>query len=241
MSERARSVTLTKALRVVLAVAVSAVVLVAATACQDLTAGVSLETTTSGATTTSLFGGTVTEVSATVTTVAASATLTTVRRVHSTTTTRPRPSSPATTTTVTTPPPGYTWHHYEENDSALSLDGAWRPITFIPSASGGRFVIAEATASVKLRFEGARIRLVGVPDPYGGIARVTLDYDLPAEQTFLVDCYHAGTPASADLWTSPELPAGRHRLKIEWTGDSRAGAYGSFITLDAVEVLGTLL
>jgi hypothetical protein len=57
---------------------------------------------------------------------------------------------------------------------------------------------------------------------------------------FLVDLY--GTPTrSWVVWTSPDLAYGVHVLKVEQTTNHNPAAIGDNVTIDAVNVLGTLV
>ena len=47
-------------------------------------------------------------------------------------------------------------------------------------------------------------------------------------------------PLQAGVWTSPFLTPGNHTLKLEWTGLHRAGVTGTYVNLDAVQVIGGL-
>jgi hypothetical protein len=139
-----------------------------------------------------------------------------------------------------TPTP--TWTRFEEDDSRLRFDPPW-PISSSTLCSGGWYKVGLPGSKVELEFEGTRIRYVARMSQDACIAMLTLD----GEAFFNVDlCSEPGTAPSRVVWTSPVLAFGTHELEIAWTEDSnpaaiptRGGLY--LITLDAVDVIGTLV
>lgn len=85
-------------------------------------------------------------------------------------------------------------------------------------------------------FQGTSITVFGKMGPQYGLAKISLDGG--AKRT--VDFYSSYARYQQKVYSSSGLASGNHTLSIEWTGQRRAVAMGSYISVDAVRVVGVL-
>jgi hypothetical protein len=124
----------------------------------------------------------------------------------------------------------------EQTDSHLVWAGAW---TTASSSiySGGSFAYANASgASVTVNFSGVKLTLIGTTAYSYGKMKVTLD----GTSTFTVDLYTPTALYKQTLWSSGLLPLGDHTVTLEWTGDKNPSSSNTYVSLDAVDVIGSL-
>lgn len=213
-------------------------------ACRDMSVNGSptTETSPAGATPTEVVVGTTVAGAPPTTTGGASSSGTSGTSVGSgaTSATVPHVATTRASAATTVATAGYSWHRYEESDPRLGWSGGWGGESLV-GASGGSIWMASSEASVKLDFEGKKIRLYGFKGYRYGSADVILDYDEPGERAFVADFYSPTDTGSELVWTSPSLDGGRHRLKIMWTGKKDPAADDAWIDIDAIEVYGNLL
>lgn len=126
---------------------------------------------------------------------------------------------------------------YEESDGSLEYQGSWSSWTNA-NLSGGTYRYANrAGASVSATFDGTRAVLVARKGPEFGIAKVVIDDSVVAH----VDLYSPSTLWREEVFSSAELPAGQHTLRLEWTGNRNDASTNTYVSLDALDVSGTLL
>lgn len=128
---------------------------------------------------------------------------------------------------------GVTAGIYQDINSTLNFSGNWLKVAN-SSASGGSYkVVNESGASVQLVFNGTVISLNALKDSTQGIAKVTLD-----GIAYNVDLYSTTPVYKALVFSKTGLTAGRHVLKIEWTGKVHTGAKksASKINVDFITV-----
>jgi hypothetical protein len=128
-----------------------------------------------------------------------------------------------------------TLSRYQETNPAIAYSGSWRASKF-SAASGGREVFAWRSAtSATVSFTGTGLSWIATKSPSCGIARVTLDGRTP----ILVDLYSAGYRHQQRVYSTGTLAAGKHTLKIEWTGKKNARAKNTLVYVDALDVTGS--
>ncbi len=127
----------------------------------------------------------------------------------------------------------------EQTDSHLG----WGPSTSawttsnVADASGGSFRFANSSgAKVSIKFTGVKLDIVAKKSPLYGIASVRLDGGDPIP----LDLYSAAAIYKQRVWSTGFLVPGDHTVTIEWTGSKRAAATGTYINLDAVDLIGVL-
>ncbi|MEH7107798.1 S8 family serine peptidase [Bacillus sp. JJ1764] len=122
---------------------------------------------------------------------------------------------------------------YQDSNAYLIFGGTWSKVSST-SASGGSYKWANgAGANAQLIFNGTSVSINALKNSSQGIAKVTLD-----GVAYNVNLYSATTKYNQTVFTKTGLTAGRHVLKIEWTGKTAAGApTGSTrINVDAITV-----
>jgi hypothetical protein len=121
----------------------------------------------------------------------------------------------------------------EENHPALVYSGRWYS-NASPAHSGGNVALAmDAGSRVQLTFEGTGARWNAYRDEWSGIARVYVDGELKGT----IDAYLAPSHAQLTLYSVGDLPPGTHTLTIEATGTRNESSKGSWIWLDAFDVV----
>jgi hypothetical protein len=122
----------------------------------------------------------------------------------------------------------------EQNNPALIYNGTWF-LNTNPVQSGGSAVLAvDAGSRVTISFNGASIIWLAYRDEWSGMARVFLDGVLKTT----VDTYLAPGQAQSAVYSASGLGPGAHTLTIELTGTHNPNSGGSWIWVDAFEVVG---
>ena len=128
---------------------------------------------------------------------------------------------------------------FEQTDSHLG----WGPSTSawttsnVPDASGSSFRFANSSgAKVSIKFTGVKLDIVAKKSPLYGIASIRLDGGDPIR----LDLYSTTAVYKQRVWSTGFLVPGDHTVTIEWTGSKRAAATGTYINLDAVDLIGVL-
>jgi YD repeat-containing protein len=127
---------------------------------------------------------------------------------------------------------------FEESSATLAPAGSWSGVTGASTGvtlSGDFAVIAPDTgATATFTFSGTGVSWIGFNCERCGIARVHLDGAVVAT----VDTYAPSRPAaSGAIYSTTGLAAGNHTLVIEVTGTSNASSAGTFIVVDAFDVM----
>ena len=132
----------------------------------------------------------------------------------------PRAATGATLTRTTT-----------EQDAAYVFTPAWslRTLTFTSGGTSRSSTRVGATAVATVSGPG-RFEVIGTRTAFGGIATVSVDGGAPLE----IDTYSNDTEWQASLFSTGDLPAGQHTIRVTVLGRSRAGALGTRIELDAL-------
>ncbi|GHH97556.1 S8 family serine peptidase [Neobacillus kokaensis] len=122
---------------------------------------------------------------------------------------------------------GVTAGVYEDTNSNINFSGNWLKAS-TSSASGGSYkTVNELGASGQLVFNGTGISITSLKSSSQGIAKVTLD-----GVAYNIDLYSASTTYKSKVFSKTGLSAGRHVLKIEWTGKIHSGAKKSATTIN---------
>ncbi len=128
---------------------------------------------------------------------------------------------------------------FEQKDSRLGWGpsaAAWTASN-VADASGGSFRFANSSgAKVTIQFTGVKLDVIAKKSPVYGVARIRLDGGDPVP----VDLYNATAVYKQRVWSTGFLVPGDHTVTIEWTGSKRAAATGTYINLDAVDLIGVL-
>jgi hypothetical protein len=121
----------------------------------------------------------------------------------------------------------------EQNNPALTYTGVWFP-NISTALSGGSAVLAtDAGSRATVTFNGTGVTWIGYRDQFSGIARVYLDGALAAT----VDTYLSTGQAQSAVYVASGLASGTHTLTIEVTGTRNPASAGSWIWVDAFDVV----
>jgi alpha-amylase len=121
----------------------------------------------------------------------------------------------------------------EENNPALLFTGRWYG-NANPALSGGHAALAtDAGSSLTITFNGTGISWVAYCDEWSGVARIYLD----REAVTTVDNYRAPSQTGVVPYAIRGLSTGTHTLTIEATGTRNGNARGSWVWVDAFDVI----
>ena len=140
--------------------------------------------------------------------------------------------------TVTPPPPppplpSPTPTRYQSTVAQIHKTGTWS--TFVkPDASGGSYLrSATGGASTTIDFNGTRLDIIAMKGTTTGIMDVYLDGVKMAS----INTAAAVASYRVRLWTTGDISDGYHTVKIVRSSSS---AIGKYLTLDAVDIMGTI-
>ena len=131
------------------------------------------------------------------------------------------------------PPPPNGAVRYEQTDSHISYAGTWYTFS-TNAASGGSYLRAKSSsASATISFNGTYLGWVATRGTTLSKAQVSLDGGNPVAINL------AASPAAYQqkVWNTGTLTEGPHTVKISWDATNVTGKY---ISVDAIEVVGTL-
>jgi hypothetical protein len=122
----------------------------------------------------------------------------------------------------------------EQNNPAVTYAGNWY-LNTNPIMSGGTAALGmDPNSSVTVTFNGTGITWIGYQDQWSGIANVSLDGKLLAPP---VDTYASSQKAQSSVFSVGGLSPGTHTLLIVVTGAHDAASAGSWIWVDAFNVM----
>lgn len=123
--------------------------------------------------------------------------------------------------------------HSEQTDSRLVYSAGWATFS-TPSAWAGSYKRASASSSyVIIPFNGTRLDWIATKGTTLGKANVSVDGKTPV----VVDLAATSVAYKQRVFTTGTLTSGYHWLKISW---NPTNAVGKYISVDAVEVAGSL-
>jgi len=123
----------------------------------------------------------------------------------------------------------------EQFNPALTYTGVWFPNTSTVQSGGSAVLAIDPGSRATINFNGAGITWIAYRDQWSGIARVYVDGAL--KET--VDTYLSPAQAQAVAYVINDLVSGTHTLTIEVTGTRNPGSGGSWIWVDAFDVVGS--
>jgi outer membrane protein assembly factor BamB len=133
--------------------------------------------------------------------------------------------------TISAPPPSGT--RFEQTDTNIVKTGVWADFTK-SAASGGSYGRSSTSgASATIYFTGTRLDWIAMKGTTTGIADVYLDgvFDATIDLTASTATYQV------NVWSTGTLSSGTHHVEIVRNSGSGVGKY---LTLDAVEIWGTI-
>jgi len=124
---------------------------------------------------------------------------------------------------------------YEQDHSKIAYTGTW--LTYTASgSSGGSYKYADSAATATITFSGTRLDWIATKGYTMGKAAVSLDGGAPVT----VDLYNSTTLRQQKVWSTGALADGVHTVVISWLGQRSQASGGTRVSLDAVDIVGTL-
>ncbi|MBY6037162.1 S8 family serine peptidase [Fictibacillus nanhaiensis] len=123
---------------------------------------------------------------------------------------------------------------YENTSKYLGYEGTWNKISD-GSASASSYTSTNKTGShVKIVFNGTGVSYKAIKNHKQGIVKVTLD-----GKSTNYSLYAASPKYKEEIFYKKGLPAGKHVLTIEWTGqsDPQARKTSTEVNVDSITVL----
>jgi uncharacterized protein YkwD len=131
--------------------------------------------------------------------------------------------------------PTPTTTRFQQNDGHFAYGGTWSKAS-ASYFSGGSYAYSNGPASVTVSFTGTYLAWISASSAGYGIAKVTVDDNSPVT----VDLYSSSVQYGRKVWNTGTLASGKHTVTIEWTGTKRAAATGSYVGVDAFDIIGTV-
>jgi len=129
--------------------------------------------------------------------------------------------------------PAATVGHIENDNPAVTYTGIWYSNANSVLSGGTAVLAVNPGSAVNLNFNGTGIAWITYRDEWSGLARVILDNELKAT----IDTYLLAGQARTAAYTIEGLPLGDHSLRIEVTGTHNLRSQGSWVWLDAFDVI----
>ncbi len=125
---------------------------------------------------------------------------------------------------------------FEQTNPRFRWLGTWTT-SYSPAYSGGSSRSTYRSGSaVTITFIGTSLDWIASQARNFGQASVSLD----GGTAFLVDLYSPTALYKQKVWGTGLLPAQTHTVKIHWSGQRNPLATGTYVNVDAVDVLGVL-
>lgn len=122
---------------------------------------------------------------------------------------------------------------YEQTEPVITYAGTWSTFS-ADGASGGSYKRANTSgASVTIEFNGTYLGWIATKGTTLGKAKVSID----GGTAVTVNLAATAVAYQQLVWSTGILTAGSHTVKITWSTSNAAGKY---ISLDAVDLVGTL-
>ncbi len=124
----------------------------------------------------------------------------------------------------------------EQDDPGVAYGGAWYTHTNAFHSGGRARLAMDLGATAAFTFTGTAVSWIGYRDQWSGLALVYVDGALGA----VVDTYAASAQPQAVLFSTAGLALGSHTLTVQATGTHDVASGGSWIWIDAFDVVTRL-
>jgi len=122
---------------------------------------------------------------------------------------------------------------YQQNSSAVKYTGTWFTNNNSVQSGGSAALAMNAGSKATFSFTGTAVSWIGCRDEWAGIAKVYIDNVLVGT----VDTYSSAAKAQTALYSRTGLARGTHSITIEVTGTRNPSSGGSWIWVDAFDVI----
>jgi hypothetical protein len=133
-----------------------------------------------------------------------------------------------------TAPPAYT--RYDQTDIHIVKSGTWANYASTSSFNGSYGRASTASASATIYFTGTRLDYIAMKGTTTGYAEVWVD-GAKVTGTTPINLYASPAKYQQNVWSTGTLSNGDHIVKIVRSASSATGKY---LTLDAVDIYGTI-
>ncbi len=125
---------------------------------------------------------------------------------------------------------------YEQTDARMLFDGAWSTVAN-GALSGGNYLYAwKAGQTARIGFTGTKFTWVTTKATNYGIATLRLDGGPPVD----VDLYSPSYQYRQSVFSTGDIGDGYHYVEIAWTGRKNPASSGTYVGVDAADVMGDL-
>jgi hypothetical protein len=125
---------------------------------------------------------------------------------------------------------------YQQTDTHILKTGSWSNYSSSKASGGSYGRSATAGAAAAATFNGTRLDWIAMKGMTTGYAYVYLDGAFAPTAT--IDLTASSASSQVLVWSTGTLSAGVHTVKI--VRDDTDSATGKYITLDAVDIWGTI-
>jgi hypothetical protein len=122
----------------------------------------------------------------------------------------------------------------EQNDPAIVYSGNWYTNDGAANTGGHAVLTNTRGARASITFNGTGISWIGVADAYAGLATVYLDGSMQ-----VINTYNPISQYQRVLFSASSLAPGVHTFSIEITHERGPGTDGSWVWIDAFDIVGT--
>jgi hypothetical protein len=122
----------------------------------------------------------------------------------------------------------------EQNDPAIVYSGNWYTNDGASNTGGHAVLTNTRGARASITFNGTGISWIGVADAYAGLATVYLDGSMQ-----VINTYNPISQYQKVLFRASGLAPGVHTFSIEITHERGPGTDGSWVWIDAFDIVGT--
>ena len=121
----------------------------------------------------------------------------------------------------------------EQNNAAMTYTGRWFANNSSALSGGSGALAMDAGSRAALGFTGSGVSWITYQDQWSGVARVYVDGELKTTLDNYASPAHTGVAAYSITGLSP----GTHTIAIEATGSRNSSAQGSWVWIDAFDVV----
>lgn len=123
---------------------------------------------------------------------------------------------------------------HEDTSKALARSSSWVTHSTSKSDNGTYLISKTKGANATLTFRGSSVKWVALKKDHYGKANVYID----GTYVETVDLYSATSTYRQTVFSESGLSDGEHKLTVKVRGDKRSAAEGTWISIDAFDVVG---
>lgn len=121
----------------------------------------------------------------------------------------------------------------EQNNPAMTYTGRWYANNSTALSGGAAALATDAGSRATLSFTGSGVSWTTYQDQWSGVARVYIDGELKTT----IDNFASPSRVGVSAYTVNGLTPGTHTITIEATGTRNGSSQGSWVWVDAFDVV----